>query len=1056
MFQRSVPRVSLVLALLLTVVAPAYAGDRDSVDRASVDRASVDRSGARRPIRAAELAPASIDTAAQAARLEAITRLEDLVSRTDFSTEQRAEMRLRLAERYLEQARAASLAEMAGWEAAYEKCFDTKGCVADNVRIDDFRGLEGRTSSAVWYEKGIKQYRRILTETPTFVRADEAQFYLAYALRETNRADEANDTFTRLVKTVPGSTFVPDAWLLIGEYWFDKDEVLKALVAYQRAATFTEHDKHLFSLYKLAWCYYNVGADTQALDTMKKVVRGSIAKATADAGATGTIQLQEESLRDLTLFYADLGDLQDAEDFLANIGRTDLVPDLLDRAASRVFEQGKYELAITTWRRLLAANVQAPSAPTHHARILAALRKVDRKEDVLAELGRFRESYGTSSAWARANAARPEAIAAASEILEKELRTVAVDWHAEARKLRTGAGATRVYGLAERAYAVYLADFGGTERGSPHAYEVRYAYAELLYAVAKYDLAYENYTAVVALDPKGARARFCAESAIFAAEQMVKREPKSPVVGAAPVPLTAWETNQLAALDQYAALFPGDPKLRDVVYKAGWLLYGKNQFAAASERFNVVIAMEPKSREAEQAANLILDSFALVEDWDALRANAKRYRDQPGLGSEGFKREVATVYENASLKAIEARFAKDHDTAAVAAAYLAWNEEFPASPNAELALHNASVHLATLGRAREALAARQALVARFPRSKHTPDAVAAVGYGYESLAQFDQAAIWYERLATAHPTHPDAPDACTSAALFRASLGQWEGAVADYQRYLTTWPERADAEGVRLAVAQLYEEHGKPSDAAALYQRFFTKPAPAATVEQVMFARLRYGLQLEALGQGKKVAAHWKESVAWFERAGAVEVSAATAYAAQMRFALAEPTWEAYAALAIDGPKGRDLSPAQINALLGAQLLAKVRALGEVTRAYTAVMVPGAGEWAMAAATRIGAAHEEMSAALDASYIPGFLTEDQKELYRMGLDDRIYAENQKAAEAYTATLTTSHRLSVYNAHTASAVRRLGVLQPDEHPVLTETLLTPRFVVAGSVSMGIEE
>jgi hypothetical protein len=30
-----------------------------------------------------------------------------------------------------------------------------------------------------------------------------------------------------------------------------------ALVAYPRAAAFPEHDKYLFSLYKLAWCYYN-------------------------------------------------------------------------------------------------------------------------------------------------------------------------------------------------------------------------------------------------------------------------------------------------------------------------------------------------------------------------------------------------------------------------------------------------------------------------------------------------------------------------------------------------------------------------------------------------------------------------------------------------------------------------------------------------------------------------------------------------------------------------------------------------------------------------------
>ncbi|MDP2315092.1 MAG: tetratricopeptide repeat protein [Pseudomonadota bacterium] len=1042
--------MSLVLALLVaTAGTHAYAADR---------------AGPRRPIRAAELTPTQADANAQvvaATRLEAIARLEDLIIRDDFSTEQRAEMRLRLAERYLEQARYLHLAEMAGWQAEYDRCFNTPGCDPAALKEADFH-----VASAVWFEKGIRVYRRILADTPTYARADEAQFYLGYALREVGRVDDGNEAFTRLVKTVPTSAFVADAYLLIGEYWFDKSDAYKALLAYQRASAFPEHDKYLFSLYKLAWCYYNVGAPEEALASMRKVVKGSMEKANAEGAPTGAIQLQEESLRDLTLFYADLGDLGDAETFLAGIGRTDLVPDLLDRAASRVFDQGKFELAITTWRRLLASAPQSPKAPAHHARILEALRKVDRKDDVLQELARYRDTYAASSAWARANVTRPEALAAASETLEVELRRAATDWHAEARKLRTGAAAARVYALAEQAYGGYLAEFGV----GAHAYEVRYGYAELLYAVGKHDQAYTQYTAVVTLDPKGSRARFCAESAIFAAEQMVKREPKVPVVGATPVPLTTWEANQLAALDQYAALF-SDDKTRDIVYRSGWLLYGKNHFAEASERFNVVIAMDPKSREAEQAANLMLDSFALVEDWASLQANAKRYRDQVGLGSPAFKGEVATIYENAALKAIDARYAKDGDTAVAAAAYLAWVEEFPASQNGELALHNASVHLTTLGDTRGAIAARESLVSRFPRSARVPDAVAALGFGYESVARFDQAATWYERLATSHPTHKDAADACSSAALFRGSLGQWEVAVADYQRYLATWPDRPDAQGVRLAVAGLYEAHGKPAEAAAIYQRFYAKPAPAATVEELLYARLHYGLQLGAIGhdstrgQAAKVSAHWRESLVWFDNirspgpgvgATPVEVGAAPAYAAQMRFALAEEGWAAYQALAIDGPAGRELPPKQVDALLRAQLLAKVRGLADVEKAYTAVMAPGSGEWAMAAAARIGAAHEELSRSLATSYIPAWLTEDQKELYRMGLEDRIYQENQKAAAAYVTTLATARRLSVYNTHTADAVRRLGVLQPDEHPVLTETLLAPRFLVTGSVTGGIEE
>ena len=52
---------------------------------------------------------------------------------------------------------------------------------------------------------------------------------------------------------------MPDAYVLIGEYWFDENQAFKALTAYQRAAAYKDSEKYAFAKYKLAWCYYNVG-----------------------------------------------------------------------------------------------------------------------------------------------------------------------------------------------------------------------------------------------------------------------------------------------------------------------------------------------------------------------------------------------------------------------------------------------------------------------------------------------------------------------------------------------------------------------------------------------------------------------------------------------------------------------------------------------------------------------------------------------------------------------------------------------------------------------------
>jgi hypothetical protein len=102
--------------------------------------------------------------------------------------------------------------------------------------------------------------------------------------------------------------------------------------------------------------------------------------------------------------------------------------------------------------------------------------------------------------------------------------------------------------------------------------------------------------------------------------------------------------------------------------------------------------MDPGSSQAEQAANLILDTFVLEENWAELKKNSKFYYDTPGLGSAKFKTETYDIYENASFKVIETDYAKDQDHGKAADGLMAFYAEFPKAKNAALALNNASIY----------------------------------------------------------------------------------------------------------------------------------------------------------------------------------------------------------------------------------------------------------------------------------------------------------------------------------------------------------------------------
>ncbi len=1042
-------RLGLVLGLLLAsspvLVSQAHAADAGR--RLTLTEQTI-----------AQQQSAELREKAHQARLESIDQLKALLKTFEGPPDQKAELILRLSDLYFDEGRDLYLDEMAKYNAAVDVAFN-KGLSPDSVAVADYT-----SGSREWQNKSIKLYQQILANYPQFSRADEATFFLGSAYNDTGSPELAAQQFTNLVKQYPDSTYVTDSYVLIGEYYFnEKNDANKAMLAYKKATVDKTADKYAFAMYKLAWCYYNLGEGTTAINTMKAVVQ----YADSTGGAKSNIQLQDEALKDLVLFFADFGDMEEAIAYFKQIGKQNLINDLLKKLANTFVEQGKFDQAIEMYRRLITDSPTAPVSASFQNEIINAYTKEGKKEETLAEIDRLRTTYGKQSSWARANASNQDAVKDAGDMIEKALRTVATNYHNEAKKLGTGAGAVKVYGLAEQAYRTYLQEFPTGQ----YTYEMRYNFSELLYKVKKFDEAYDQEMQVVAIDTKGQHSEFCAEAAIFSADEMIKKEKKTATAGGpdpggkAEIPLTEWEGKSLKALDQYAQLFPTSDKVRNIIYKSAYLLNGKNHFKEASDRFNVVIKMDPSSKEAEQAANLILDDFNLVEDWENLKSNAKLYFDQQGLGSPDFKKDVFTIYENASLKLIEVTFKKTGDKTKGAADYQAFYKEFPTSKNADLALNNATVYLHDLGRATEGIPIRLELISKFPASKYYKDQVAALGFDYESEANFAEAANWYEKLFTLDKAHPSSADAIYSAALFRNAMGQWEQSIKDYQAYMAAYPTKPGLNALQLGIAKTYEDQGKFPEASKIYLAFFTKPTgpapklapgqvapPAPTLDEIMFARLRYGLLMDKLGQGANVTKHWQDTLAFYDKAIAPpkaggapvpEHELSQEYVGQIKYILAEPEFKKFTSMRINGPPSKVSQKAE-DKIYNEQLIGKAKELVVIEKTYTDVLNTGAGEWGLASLVKLGQVYEDMADTFQNSKCPSYLTSDQCDLYKAQVGDKGFPQIEKAVSAYSNALKKAYELNLYNDNTAYATRQLGVLRPLDYPGLYEIVPQNRF------------
>ena len=124
--------------------------------------------------------------------------------------------------------------------------------------------------------------------------------------------------------------------------------------------------------------------------------------------------------------------------------------------------------------------------------------------------------------------------------------------------------------------------------------------------------------------------------------------------------------------------------------------------------------------------------------------------------------------------------------------------------------------------------------------------------------------------------------------------------------------------------------------------------------------------------------------------------------------------------------------------------MSKAKAVQEIEKAYLDIIQLGAGEYGLAALVDLAGLYENLADTLRTAYVPPKLTADQAELYKMGLEDKAYPNEEKAVQAYSQALGKSYELNLYNENTALAVRQLGVLRPFDYPGLSEDLITPRF------------
>lgn len=1067
----------------------------------SKSTAASERPGAATPEArpAKKSAGASRDALADKKRDEQVDALKRIIPKFEDGNPRKAELLYQLSELYWEKSKYLFRTEMEAYEKQYA---DYDAALNRGEKVE--KPAENHRESELFRSETMRLYETILRDYPAYERKDEVLFNLAYNQNELGRSPQLLGTpkgkdlvkqavarYNELVKNYPSSRLVHDVYVQLGNHYFDANDLMKAKASFEKARGSKNPTIYSYAVYKLAWCDYNGGEYVGGLEKLHEVVNYS-----EKQGGLG--DLKTDALRDSVRFYVALNQPDEAIEFYKRKAPKNRQGQYIAGLAGGLQGAGHHDSAIKTYRFLIDDDPMRDDAPVYQQAIIKSYEGLRQRDSVRKEIYRLAELYRPGSSWWQANGKKASVLRNAFVVTEEAMRTVVTDYHQEAQKTKQ----VETYRLARDIYKQYVDAFASSEDPnfiSDFAFNLRFYYAEILWALEEWETAAKEYEAVVAFkipEREGAQEiadkRFlknAAYNAILAYEKLVKIdrgqlaksdlkdgdkvdekkkkgdvEKGKKVVKRSPAELqqkklTPNEQKLVAVCDNYNQLFPKNSDEIDVRYQAAVIYYDANHFVEAAKRFGEIIARFPTEKRSQDAADLSMYVLEEKEEWLALNKLSREFAANKGLmrgkGGAGFAKRVAQVVEGSQYKYVdEVVYKKEKNPAKAARLFLEFVAEFPKSDNADRALTYAMIIFDDALKLDRGVEVGERILKEYAESAFELKVRFTLAKFYERMADFKKSASMYEafieaydeasgkvakgkkksrkkvaanvsaeeRAALLKEAEAWLADAQFNAALWWEGLGESEKAIAAYTEYITRFKKKDDVPQIAFNIALIHEKDQKLAEAIKGFESFNTTYAKDSRSTPAMHYRAKYR-QLrnhQKLKNEKEAKALHNELLKGFAKLPAADrQDDAVVYAyANVRFNDLDGLWKDYT----------DIKFNKV-ATIRKDLTAKQKKIAQVEKAYVDVLAIGAGEWGIAALTRIGMAYADMAQNIIDSPDPKGLDDDQLDMYRAELENLALPLEDKAIEAFEKALAKAYELSVYNEWTLAAQDKINRYRP---------------------------
>ena len=909
-------------------------------------------------------------------------------------------------------------------------------------------------------ELAIELYKKILKDFPAYPQNDKIRFYLGHEYQELALTPEMLKEYSRLATDYPDSPLVPEALLIQGNFYFEKRDMDTAEKHYKKVLE--KNDKGLAALarYKMGWIEMNRTNHKEALANFEQAARyanaGTMAATNASTAQRQKLKnVRREALTDSVQPFTEVKKPEDAVAYYGELADTrNLDAAILEKLGNRDYIQQNWDPSAKIYRTLVTlthdversyefgqrffecvvkARAEFEKKPTKQEKALGAtdpkatptpavsavvtpipspapgatpapkklpMPFVAEDAQMLTDtIARY------SSSWRIPKKDRDAAL----KEYELFVRDIATRLQIASQNEQNPTKKKQMSWEAARAYKSYLSFF--KEPTQKKAMEENYALA-LTFSGRHWE-AGRQWEDVAKLDKKTERDAI--HDALAEYHEANKERDK---IGRFRR-VQAREGEKMLG-EYYAQVYPDGEDSDQIEFNVGRVYYEEGDYESAIQIFRQYVKEHPGSKEAYAAANLILDSYVQMENFEALSGAAKAMQNDPSLPDPKFRAQVAEIAKQADFRRVGTLLAEGGDGDEDPTDRLArLAEESKGNELGEKALYTLFITSRDRGEPAKIYETGERFLATYPKSEFSSEVLQSIGRLAIDSADFARAASYYETYAKTRPGDKASPTLLERAAQIREKMGDPARAAANYMA-LSKFPGQLPPKEAALRAVMAFRTVGDWPKAAEASRRLIQAGGDGP------LARYTIAQALQRSGRADEAKKEYLEA-AQKGLAGQTPTSEDRDAAAHSAFIIAE-----------DMRKQFEAVPLNDAATLQDALAKKLGLLRELEAMETEVVKIGSGEWAIAGLYRVGEGYKRLADAIRKAPVPPEMASPaQKIEYATMVESQLAGPlDETAKQSFKACIDKANELKVISpfvAGCASSAAREPVMPGDPPP-----------------------